>query len=95
MVALHAFLNIVRGVVDSLVDIPGASVVGQLQHLVVVLDGVADPLLLQRSDGLEKLFLPLLVLSQRVVDDEEAVVVDGSHILYHLVDGTRTELATA
>ena len=95
VIALHTLLDIVAGVVDGLIHIPGTGIIGELQHLIIVLDGVADPLLLQRGDGLEQFLLPLFVLCQRVVDDEEPVVLDGCHILYHLVDGTRTELAAS
>ena len=64
VVALHTFLDIVAGVIDSLIDIPCTGIVGQLEHLVVVLNGVADPFLLERSNGTKQLFLPLLVLRQ-------------------------------
>ena len=95
MVTLHAFLNIIAGVVNGLIDIPCAGLACEVEDLGVVLDGVADPFLLQRCNGLEELALPILVLRQGVIDDEEAVVVDACHILDDFVDGARTELATA
>ena len=64
MIALHTLLDVVGGVVNGLIHIPGARLGGQVENFGVVLNGVADPFLLQRGDGTEEVHLPLLVLRQ-------------------------------
>ena len=90
VVAPDALADVVRGVEDRLVDVPGAGLGGQIEHLRVVLDGVAAPLLLQRDHLAEEVQLPLRVLGQGVVHDEEPVVVDGGHFRHGARDGART-----
>ena len=92
MIALHALLDVVGSVVNGLIHIPSTSFGGQVEHLGVVLDSVADPFLFQRCNSAKEVHLPLLVLCQRVVDDEQTVVVDARHVFHHLVDRTWTEL---
>ena len=64
VVTLDALADVVRGVVDGLIDVPGAGLCGQVEHLRIVLDGVADPLLFEGDHLAKEIHLPLLVLGQ-------------------------------
>ena len=63
-VTLDALADVVRGVVDGLIDVPSAGLCGQVEHLRIVLDGVADPLLFEGDHLAKEIHLPLLVLGQ-------------------------------
>ena len=95
VVATDPVADVVRGVEDGLVDVPGPRPGREVEHLGLVLDGVADPLLLQRDHLPEELHLPAGVLGERVVDQEEAVVVDAGHLLDRPLDRPRPELPAA
>ena len=64
MITLYTLLDVVRCVINGLIYIPGACLGGQIQNLGVILDGMAYPFLLKRSDGGKEFLLPLLVLGK-------------------------------
>ena len=64
VVTFDALADVVRSVVDGLIDVPGAGLCGQVEHLRIVLDGVADPLLFEGDHLAKEIHLPLLVLGQ-------------------------------
>ncbi|VTR63796.1 hypothetical protein DESC_10064 [Desulfosarcina cetonica] len=95
VIALDALLDIVGSVEHRLVDVPGTGLGCQVEYLGIVLDGMAAPFLLQRDHFAEQLQLPLGVLGQGVVHDEQPVVVDGGHLRNRPGHGPRPELAAA
>ena len=64
VIALEAAADEVRGVEHRLVHVPGAGLRREVEYLVVVLDGVRAPLLLERDHLAEEVQLPLLALRQ-------------------------------
>ncbi len=95
VVAFHTFLDIVGGVVNSLIHVPCPCLRCEVEHLRVVLDGVAYPFLFQGNHLAEKVEFPLFVLRQRVIHDKQAVVVDAFEVGDGFVDRTRPETASA
>ena len=61
----------------------------------LVLDGMAAPVFLQGDHLAEEVKLPLRVLRQGIVHDEEPVVVYQRDFLDRLIDGTGPEFASA
>ncbi len=49
VIAFDPVADVIRGVEDGLIDVPGPGLGGQVEDLVVLLDGMAAPLLLQRD----------------------------------------------
>ena len=64
MITLNTLLDVVRCVINGLIYIPGTCLCSQIQHLGVILDGMAYPFLLERSDCGKEFLLPLLVLGK-------------------------------
>ena len=64
VITFDAVADIVRGVEDRLIDIPGAGLGGQVEHFGVVFDGVAAPLLLQGDHLPEQIHFPCDILGQ-------------------------------
>ena len=84
----------VGGVEDRLINIPGPGLGRQIKDLVVVLNGMAAPFFFQGDHLPEEILLPFLILSQGIVDDIEAVIVDGGQFLYDLLQGAGPKLPT-
>ena len=95
MVTFHTLLDIIRRIVDGLIHIPGAGLCRQIKHFRVIFDRMTDPFLLERNHFAEEFHLPFFILSQRVVDDKQAIVFDRGKVFDHLIDRARAENTSA
>ncbi len=91
VVALDPLLDIIRGVEDRLIHVPGPGLGREVEDLGLVFNGMGAPFLFERDHFPEQVHLPLGILGQGVVHDEEPVVVDAGHLGYRLVDGPGPE----
>jgi hypothetical protein len=80
---------------SRMIHVPATGVSRPPDDLLVAQDGMRDPLLLQRLDGVEQSHQPVPVLGQRIVHEEEAVILDLFEFLDDAVDGAGPELLAA
>src|SRR5664279_5599245 len=73
--ALNTLLYVIRSIKNRLIDIPASRLCRQVQYLIVILDRMGYPFLLQRDQCFEELLFPFVVLCKRVIDYKKAVIV--------------------
>ena len=64
MIALDPLPDEIGGIKNRLVHVPGAGPAGTIEHLGLILDGVAAPVFFKRNHLTEKFHLPVSVLGE-------------------------------